>query len=82
VAFSSAKAFQDFDRSVRGELRYLRTAAQEEFLAAVIATSDARAVQVKAGYVFWRAQLGHDWREEEVEGGHTFEVQAPHPRNE
>jgi RES domain len=78
LTFSSANAFEEFDRSVRRELRYVRTDAQNEFLAAIVATSDARAVPVKAGYVLWRAQLGHDWRTE-MQGEETFEVPAAHP---
>jgi RES domain len=76
LTFSSAIAFEEFDRSVRRELRYVRTAAQEEFLAAVIAT--AKVVLVKAGYHLWRAQLGHDWREE-ARGKETFKVPNAHP---
>jgi RES domain len=79
VTFSSANAFRNFASSVRRELRYVRAAAQEEFLAAVIATSDARAVSMRAGHLLWRAQLGHDWREE-VQGEESFQVPAPHPR--
>jgi|HubBroStandDraft_2_1064218.scaffolds.fasta_scaffold622493_1 hypothetical protein len=39
LTFSSAKAFDEFACSVRHEPRYVRTAAQEKFLAAVIATA-------------------------------------------
>lgn len=42
----------------------------------VIAT--AKVTPAKAGYVLWRAQLGHDWRTE-MQGEETFEVPAPHP---
>jgi RES domain len=79
VTFSSPNAFRDFDRSVRRELRYVRTAAQEEFLAAVIATSDARTLPVKPGNLLWRAQLGHEWRQV-GQGEEAFEVPHPHPR--
>jgi hypothetical protein len=36
MTFGSANAFRDFDRSVRQELRYVRTATQEEFLGRVV----------------------------------------------
>jgi len=75
---SSANAFRDFDRSTRRELRYVRTAAQEEFLAAVIATSGARAIPVKAGSLFWRAQLGYALGTVD-QGGETFEIAEAHP---
>lgn len=78
MTFGSANAFRDFDRSVRRELRYVRTATQEEFLASVISTRDARSVPMRAEYILWRAQLGHDWREE-AQGQETFEVPAAHP---
>jgi hypothetical protein len=76
LTFSSANAFAEFDRSVRRERRDVPTAAREEFLAAVIATP--KVVEVTAGYSLWRAQLGHDWREE-VRGEETFKVRRAHP---
>lgn len=74
MTFSSPKAFKEFDRSVRCEPRDVRSAAQEEFLAAVIATP--KVVEVTAGYRLWRAQLGHDG--EEVRGEETFKVRRAH----
>jgi hypothetical protein len=78
MAFSSANAFRDFSRSVRRELRYVRGAAQDEFLAAVIATSNARIAEEKAGVILWRAQLGHDWCEKK-QGGASYEYPCAHP---
>src|ERR1700733_7834020 len=75
LTFSSAKAFEEFDHSVRSEMRYVRTAAQEEFLAAVIATAKVVLVKADPEYRLWRAQLGCCWRED-VRGGETFKV--PH----
>jgi hypothetical protein len=72
LTFSSANAFDEFDRSAR---RDVRTAAQKEFLAAVIAT--AKVERAPAGYCLWRAQ-GHDWREK-MRGEETFEVPQAHP---
>jgi hypothetical protein len=73
MRFTSAKAFQNFDRSVRRELRYVRTAVQEEFLAAVIAT--AKVELAPAGYCLWRAQ-GH-WETSEVPQAHPPERMKP-----
>lgn len=78
MAFRSADAFRDFVRSVRHELRYVREVAQDEFLSEVIETSNARISNLKAGVNMWRAQLGHDWREERPKG-ETFEIPAAHP---
>jgi hypothetical protein len=78
VTFNSANAFRYFDLSVRREQRYVRTAAQEEFLAAVIATSDARAEWMPAEYLLWRAQLGHGLRKLVLQGEETYEIPVPH----
>ena len=56
----------------------MRSSEGETFLRTVLATSRARRVTLKADQVFWRAQLGHDWREEGEEGD-TFEVPCAHP---
>ena len=51
MTFGSANAFRDFDRSVRRELRYVRTVVQDEFLKAVITTSAARTSLMRGGHV-------------------------------
>jgi hypothetical protein len=33
---------------------------------------------MRAGFFLWRAQLGHDWREQEQDGA-TYEVETAHP---
>lgn len=76
MTFKSTDSYRDFDWTVRREFRYARTPQQDEFLKTVAATSHSRSVIMKAGYVLWRAQLGHDWREER-QGEESFEVQAP-----
>lgn len=78
VTFKSPDSYRDFDRAVRREFRYARTPQQEEFLRTLLATSHSRSLTMKAGYVLWRAQLGHDWREEQQDE-ESFEVQAAHP---
>ncbi len=78
MTFKSPDSYRDFDRAVRHEFRYARTPQQEEFLRTVAATSQSRSLIMKAGHVLWRAQLGHDWREEQ-QGEELFEVQAAHP---
>ena len=78
MTFQIHHRYHDFARSVRLSFRYARSAEQNEFLTALAATCDARAVTMKAGLCFWRAQLGHDWQDVEQDG-HTFEVAAPFP---
>jgi hypothetical protein len=44
------------------EYRYIRSVENEAFLAAVLATSESRRVEIPMGRLFWRAQVGHGWR--------------------
>jgi hypothetical protein len=62
--FKSWRSYWDFEVAVRRGLRYLRSAETDAFLSTVLATSKQRQVEIKKGQIFWRAQLGHDWREE------------------
>jgi hypothetical protein len=75
MTFKSPDSYRHFDRSVRREFRFARTEQQGDFLKAVVATSHSRTRAMKAGYLLWRAQLGHGWREER-QGDETFEVHA------
>src|SRR6202790_3564737 len=75
MTFKSPDSYRDFDRSVRREFRYARTAQQDDFLKAVVATSHSRIRMMKTGNLLWRAQLGHGWREERQDD-ETFEVHA------
>lgn len=78
--FSSQNAFRDFDRSVRKAFRYARTQEQASFLEAVARTSVNRVHDLPAGAHFFRAQLGHGWRPEEIAPGHTEEFPSAHGR--
>jgi len=78
MTFASWRAFRDFVQSVRNEMRYVRTPAQEEFLRAVIETSATRTFQVKAGRNLWRAQLGHSWRKDGEEED-SPDIACAHP---
>lgn len=73
--FKSWRSFSDFEREVRRALRYVRTTEQEKFLRTVLETSQHRQVQLKAGHIFYRAQIGFEWREVDQDGD-TFEVQC------
>ncbi|MFD1984025.1 RES family NAD+ phosphorylase [Mesorhizobium newzealandense] len=76
--FESWRSYWEFHRTVSRELRFVRTREAEQFLETVLATSAKRRTDFKEGYVFWRSQLGHDWREEGEEGA-TFEVLRAYP---
>ncbi|WP_316227148.1 MULTISPECIES: RES family NAD+ phosphorylase [unclassified Bradyrhizobium] len=69
-AFKSWSAYSDFSREVQRRRRYIRTEASDDFLIAVAATCKERLRPVRAGHIFWRAQLGNDWDTT----GHKFEV--------
>ena len=60
--FPSWRSYWNFARSVGREYRYIRPPEVEAFLATVLATSAARKVDIPKGSLFWRAQVGHDWR--------------------
>jgi hypothetical protein len=60
--FLSWRSYWHFVRSVSREYRFIRSPATEGFLETVRLTSESRRVQIPAGKIFWRAQVGHDWR--------------------
>jgi hypothetical protein len=65
--FKSGLSFLHFGESVRCRYRYARTPAVDEFLAALIETSQARVRILPAGSTYWRAQLGTDTAERKLE---------------
>lgn len=69
MSFADKDAFREFDRSVRAKFRFARTPQQASFLEAVSATSTNRVRVLREGAGLYRAQLGHDWREEEIAPG-------------
>jgi hypothetical protein len=60
--FPSWRSYWNFARSVSREYRYIRSPEDEAFLATVLASSEARRIEIPKGRLFWRAQVGHDWR--------------------
>lgn len=79
MPFAHHNAFFDFSRSVRREFRYARTAEQTDFLRAVEETSSNRIVTLKKGMALYRAQLGHDWRDEEIAPGEYDQMACAYP---
>jgi RES domain len=77
--FKSWRSFWDFEYAVRRKFRYVRLPEHEDFLKTVIETSHSRKVVMKEGFVLWRAQLGHDYRDEHQDGA-VFEVPCAYPR--
>jgi RES domain-containing protein len=62
--FQSWHSFWDFQREVLRSHRFVRSAEAEAFLQAVRHTAQPRLKRINKGTILWRAQLGHDWREE------------------
>lgn len=77
AAFNSWRSYWDFERAVKRDLRYVRSPEVEAFLDHVLDTAAGRKVTLSEGAVFWRAQLGHDWREEQ-QGDESFEICRAH----
>ena len=61
-----------------GDRRYVRSDDSEEFLDTVLTTAAARKKSLKKHSIWWRAQLGHEWREE-GQDHETFEVECALP---
>jgi hypothetical protein len=78
MTFTNQWAFRDFDRSVRRDFRFARTAEQAAFLEMVATTSRSRVRALKTGAHFFRAQLGHDWTKKEVAPGEFDELPGAH----
>lgn len=77
--FSSWRSYWHFAREVSRDYRYLRSPETEAFLAAVQVTSESRRVMIDAGKLFWRAQVGHDWRQ--MNSDTDDEIPCAHPRS-
>lgn len=61
--FESHRSYQDFAFSVTRCWRYLRTADDNSFTEAVLATSQGKGHEESAGQTLWRAQIGCRLRE-------------------
>ena len=53
--FKSWRAYFDFAKGITFDRRYVRSADDDQFLNAVLATTSERKVDVPNGYIFWRA---------------------------
>ncbi len=81
VHFRSWQSYRVFRRRITREARYILDAESQEFLDTLIATSEDRQRVFDEGEAFfWRAQLGHDWREMNDEDGHSWEDPVPYSR--
>lgn len=60
--FDSWRAFLNFEKEVRKNRRFVRTADVERFLDAVRRTTHLRRSKISKGRGLWRARIGYDWR--------------------
>jgi hypothetical protein len=71
TSFKSTKAYLNFDRAVRRQLRYVRGVAHDNFLQAVLETGVRRQLSVTPNTYYgglWRAQLGNLWKNVKKDG--------------
>ena len=62
MAFSCPVAYAKFEREIKSDARYIYSDETLAFIAEVVATSGKRTHVLKAGSIFSRAQIGHDWQ--------------------
>jgi len=70
--FSSLNAYSEFAREVRHRRRYVWTPEATAFLETVKSTIHDRDRHLPPGRIFFRAQVGIDWREVLDEGGEAI----------
>lgn len=75
MGFKSWDSYSHFSWEVTHGNRYIYSDDVKDFLANVLETSQSRLTPVASGSVFWRAQLGSDWIEKDVDEP----IQLPFP---
>jgi RES domain-containing protein len=75
--FKSYRSYWDFAMSVTNRWRYVQSPDQAAFLETVLSTSADKEEVLPAGSLLWRAQIGHDWREEHLGEGVREELPVP-----
>lgn len=79
-AWQGWESYSQFARSVRSELRYVRSPATNAFLEEVLGSCASRKVTIPNQRLFWRARLGCEWEDVETTDGEiTAVVEEPRP---
>ncbi len=78
MAFNSWSSYGQFKSKIMHGQRYFYDQEAEQFLSEVLRTSFKRKKVIEKGEIYWRSQMGHDWRSEVWEGEETGEVPCPH----
>lgn len=77
LEFKSWQSYWTFKQNVKRHTRYIYSEETNQFLEAVISTSESRRRQVPSGRKFWRAQRGHRWQKFQQDN-EEFQVEAPY----
>lgn len=77
TVFKSVHSYREFSHSVIRTSRFIWTSNIKDFLDTVLETGRQRKEIIPNGSIFWRAQIGHDWKPEEVEENVTEEFPSP-----
>ena len=67
--FNSWRDYWSFSREIMGGRRFVRSPEVEAFLANVATSIGERELKLPKGFITWRAQLGHDWLEDDEQVG-------------
>jgi hypothetical protein len=83
--FESSNDFLDFAQFVKQTARYVLDDRRQHFIDVLLETGRKRRIRLSEGSVLWRAQLGHEFRTQSIEGikdeksnGIEF-LEMPHP---
>jgi hypothetical protein len=74
--FESWNAYGEFAFKVRRKARHILDNQSKRFLDALLETSQKRRTVAKQGSALWRAQLGHEWRSEEIDEETETEIEV------
>lgn len=77
--FKSWKSYWEYSREVKCQNRYIYSDDTEKFLANVVCSSESRIREIPAGSVFWRSQMGNDWRPVIQDGERITDEPVPLP---
>src|SRR5260370_22651189 len=78
MPFNSADAYRQFAASVKHDKRFIYDERVSAFLSALHETSVSRTVDLPAGSILWRAQLGYQVRIQDAGKPEEMEVEAPY----
>lgn len=66
MGFEHWQDYHRFSHYVKRNLRYVRDYKNDRFLESVLQSAAKRRIGLASGTKLWRAQLGHDWREQAI----------------